>query len=92
MCVDPCASGTWPARSCWPAGADDSDEIFLWDREANDHARAHVKIAWPFQLTLAHPDQKNVQLALYSDHFSGGGGLFDIGGFDAFGLGLRLTF
>ncbi len=69
------------------------EQINNYDRKKHvNQERSNWKFYWPFQLTLALPKFKRHQLVLYNDHWSGGFGIFDDGGFDTYGIAYRFVF
>ncbi|NWH03900.1 hypothetical protein [Desulfobacter latus] len=69
------------------------EQINSYDRIKHaDKERSQWKFYWPIQLTLALPQFKRHQVVLYNDHWSGGFGVFDDGGFDTYGIAYRFIF
>jgi hypothetical protein len=69
------------------------EQINNYDRKKHvNQERSQWKFYWPIQLTLALPKFKRHQLVLYNDHWSGGFGIFDDGGFDTYGIAYRFIF
>jgi len=69
------------------------EQINNYDRKKHvNQERSQWKFYWPFQLTLALPKFKRHQVVLYNDHWSGGFGIFDDGGFDTYGIAYRFIF
>jgi len=69
------------------------EQINSYDRQKHENKeRSQWKFYWPIQLTLALPKYKRHQVVLYIDHWSGGYGVFDDGGFDTYGIAYRLNF
>lgn len=69
------------------------EQINSYDRKKHiNEERSQWKFYWPIQLTLALPKFKRHQIVLYNDHWSGGFGIFDDGGFDTYGIAYRFIF
>jgi len=66
-----------------------SDKVLAIDRERHQgDYRSHFKFFMPVELTLACPKYPRLQCVLFNHHASGGH-IFDDGGFDTWGGGLR---
>jgi hypothetical protein len=69
-----------------------SSKVYLMDRQLHPNSdRSHLKINWPIQLSLAHPDHPDHELLLFILHQSGGH-VFDSGGVNSIGFGYRGSF
>lgn len=69
------------------------EQINSYDRQRHlNKERSQWKFYWPIQLTLALPKFKRHQVVFYNDHWSGGFGVFDDGGFDTYGIAYRFIF
>lgn len=69
------------------------EQINSYDRKKHGNKeRSQWKFYWPIQLTLALSKFKHHQIVLYNDHWSGGLGVFDHGGFDTYGIAYRFIF
>lgn len=69
------------------------EQINSYDRKKHvNEERSQWKFYWPIQLTLALSKFKHHQIVLYKDHWSGGLGVFDHGGFDTYGIAYRFIF
>ncbi len=73
-------------------GLNYSDRIYQMDqiRHPGDD-RSRLKFNWPIQATFALPSYPDHQLTAFIIHHSGGG-MFDHGGLNAFGIGYRRDF
>ena len=60
-------------------------------RHQNQLPRSEVKFWMPLEFTFALPKYPNYQITAFGDHRSGGA-IFDVGGIDAWGLGIRVVF
>jgi hypothetical protein len=66
-----------------------SEKVLAIDRIRHPgEERSHFKFSLPLELTFALPKYPQLQLLLFNHHFSGAH-VFDEGGFDTFGGGLR---
>lgn len=66
-----------------------TERIVRTDQERHpDEHRSHWKFYWPIQVTFAVPGYERYQFVLFNDHFSSKG-VFDEGGYDAWGFGFR---
>ena len=67
----------------------------VWTADIQRHPtqlpRSEWKFWMPMEFTLAHPKYPNYQLTAFADHQSGGT-IFDTGGVDAWGFGIRIVF
>jgi len=66
----------------------------VWTADQQRHPgqhRSEVKFWMPMEFTFALPKYPNYQLTAFGDHQSGGT-LFDTGGVDAWGFGIRVVF
>jgi hypothetical protein len=69
-----------------------TDRVLAIERERHPgRDRSHLKLYWPIQLMLAHPERKGHQLVVFIHHQSGGH-IFDIGGSNLVGIGYRHVF
>jgi len=69
-----------------------TERIVRTDQERHpDEHRSHWKFYWPIQVTFAVPGYERYQFVLFNDHFSSYG-VFDEGGYDAWGFGFRFIF
>jgi hypothetical protein len=76
-------------------GAGLSYSFDIWTADVQRHEgeeRSNLKFWLPASLTFALPQYPRYQLTVFMDHQSGGFGLFDEGGVDAFGFGFRIVF
>lgn len=75
------------------AGISYSSPVWTADiqRHPNQLPRSEWKWWMPMEFTLAHPKYPNYQLTAFGDHQSGGT-IFDTGGVDAWGFGIRVVF
>jgi hypothetical protein len=69
-----------------------SSQVFRTDRVRHaGEDRSHLKFDWPVQLTFALPRWPDRQIVIFNDHQSGGH-VFDEGGCNSLGAGLRIEF
>jgi len=66
----------------------------VWTADNQQHPgrdRSEIKFWLPIEFTVALPRYRNYQLTAFIDHQSGGH-IFDMGGVDAWGFGIRVLF
>lgn len=88
----------WPwnrwLQMTFAVGAGLSYSSPVWTADLQRHPgedRSELKWWMPMEFTIALPKYPNYQLTAFGDHQSGGA-IFDLGGVDAWGFGIRVVF
>lgn len=70
-----------------------SSKLYLMDIKRHPgEERSHLKFDLPIHVTFARPSKPDQQLVIYLAHQSGGFHIFDKGGVNSIGMGLRCSF